>query len=179
MIAIQKTWWAAVVLAAFAGCAGEEPPGGTPAASPAPATGGGAPAAKAEMPKDEEKPKDDAKKPDDATKAEPGKDEPKGELKLEGPTPSPAKSATPKEEEKSASIKLDEDQIANIKKLSAEDQKIALAQVVCPVSGEPLGSMDKPIKVSAAGKTFFLCCDGCEKDVKADPAKVVAKLNQK
>ena len=32
-----------------------------------------------------------------------------------------------------------------------------------------LGSMGKPIKVSAEGRTFFLCCEGCEKEVKSRP----------
>ena len=76
--------------------------------------------------------------------------------------------------------KLTDDEIAQIKKLPAEDQRIALEQVVCPVSGGHLGEggMGAPIKQVVEGKTFFLCCGGCEKDVKADPKGVLAKLNK-
>jgi hypothetical protein len=70
-------------------------------------------------------------------------------------------------------------QLAEIKKLPADEQSIAIKQAACPVSGEALGSMGKPIKVSAEGRSFYLCCKGCEKDVKADPKGVLAKLDQK
>ena len=36
--------------------------------------------------------------------------------------------------------------------------------------------MGVPIRVTAEGKTFFLCCKSCEKEVKADPKAIVAKL---
>jgi YHS domain-containing protein len=36
--------------------------------------------------------------------------------------------------------------------------------------------MDAPIKVSAEGNTFFLCCKGCKKEVEKNPKEVVAKL---
>ena len=51
-----------------------------------------------------------------------------------------------------------------------------MKQVLCPVSGEHLGSMDAPIKVSAEGKTFYLCCKSCKKEVEKNPKEVVAKL---
>ena len=73
-------------------------------------------------------------------------------------------------------VKLSDKEIAAIKKLPADEQTIAMAQKVCPVSGSHLGGMDMPIKQVVDGKTFFLCCDGCESDVKADPAGVLAKL---
>ena len=38
--------------------------------------------------------------------------------------------------------------------------------------------MGVPLKVTAAGQTFFLCCKGCNKDVQDDPAAVVAKLKK-
>ena len=74
--------------------------------------------------------------------------------------------------------KLSDDEIAEIKKLPAEDQKIALEQVVCPSSGEHLGEMGPPVKQVVDGKTFFICCASCEKDVKADPKGVLAKLKK-
>lgn len=65
-----------------------------------------------------------------------------------------------------------------LKGLSDEDQKLALAQKTCPVSGEELGSMGTPIKVSGAGKTVFLCCKGCVKKFEANPEKYVEKLGE-
>ncbi len=59
------------------------------------------------------------------------------------------------------------------------EQPAALAQAVCPVSGHHLGSMEKPIKVTAEGRTFYLCCDSCEDKVKANPKSVIAKLDKK
>ena len=83
------------------------------------------------------------------------------------------------EEPKGAAVKkLSDDEIAEIKKLLADDQAIALAQVTCPVGGDNLGEMGVPIKQVVDGKTFFLCCAGCEKAVKADPAGVLAKLKK-
>ncbi|NUQ62164.1 MAG: hypothetical protein HUU20_06735 [Pirellulales bacterium] len=61
-------------------------------------------------------------------------------------------------------------------KLSAEDRAIAEKQKVCPVSGEPLGSMGTPYKVTVKGRDVFLCCDGCEEEIKAHPDKYLAKL---
>ena len=47
------------------------------------------------------------------------------------------------------------------------------------MGGENLGEMGPPIKVTAAGKTFFLCCKSCQKEVDADPKAVVAKLKNR
>ncbi len=44
-------------------------------------------------------------------------------------------------------------------------------QKVCPVMDEPLGGMGTPIKVMVGDKPIFLCCKGCIKKIKADPAK--------
>jgi hypothetical protein len=41
-----------------------------------------------------------------------------------------------------------------------------------------LGSMGVPIKVSAEGKTAYLCCKGCNKDFDKDPKAVFAKLGK-
>ena len=51
---------------------------------------------------------------------------------------------------------LGADELAEIKKLPADEQAVALKQIVCPVSGEHLGSMGVPLKVTAEGKTFSL-----------------------
>ena len=37
------------------------------------------------------------------------------------------------------------------------------------MSTHHLGSMEKPIKVTAEGRTFYLCCEGCEEEVKSRP----------
>ena len=41
-----------------------------------------------------------------------------------------------------------------------------------------LGSMGKPMKVTAEGRTFYICCDGCEEDVKTKGKEIVAKLDK-
>jgi hypothetical protein len=78
-------------------------------------------------------------------------------------------------------LPLTADQLTEIKKLPEDDQKLAIAQKICPVSEEHLGDMGKPIKVTAGGETFFICCDGCKKDLE-DEAKLktyLAKLPKK
>lgn len=65
----------------------------------------------------------------------------------------------------------------NLAKLSPEDRELVEKQKICPVSGEPLGGMGVPYKVTVAGRTVFLCCEGCEEDLKADPDKFLAKLD--
>jgi YHS domain-containing protein len=67
--------------------------------------------------------------------------------------------------------------VANgLAELSPEDRAAAIKQGVCPVSGEPLGSMGKPAKVTVKGQTVFLCCPGCEEDLRKEPDKFLAKL---
>jgi YHS domain-containing protein len=60
--------------------------------------------------------------------------------------------------------------------LSVEDRELAKKQRTCPVSGEVLGAMGKPYKTSVKGKTVFLCCEGCEKELKDNPDKYLEKL---
>ena len=62
--------------------------------------------------------------------------------------------------------------------LPAEDRAAAEKQKVCPVSGEPLGAMGKPYKTTVKGQTVFLCCDGCEDELKKNPEKYLAKLKR-
>ncbi len=64
----------------------------------------------------------------------------------------------------------------SISMLEEDDQKLARAQKICPVSDQALGSMGIPIKLEVKGKTVFLCCRGCEKRILADPDKYLAKL---
>ncbi len=55
--------------------------------------------------------------------------------------------------------------------LSTEDRALAQRQRVCPVSGELLGSMGPVVKVTVEGRIVFLCCSGCEDDLRKDPQK--------
>lgn len=41
------------------------------------------------------------------------------------------------------------------------EQLLIRAQKICPVSGEELGSMGKPLKAKSGERTVFLCCKGC------------------
>jgi hypothetical protein len=173
MISIRKTWWAGLALAALAGCGGEEQDAPSLPATPSP-VGGVNPDPTARLRQQGMLPKDEAPKTEAPKTEEPKVEAPKTEEpKIEAPKVEP-----PKDEEKpkAASAALTDDEIAEIKKLPAAEQALALKQLVCPVSGEHLGSMEMPLKVTAEGKTFFLCCKGCEKDLKADPKAVVARL---
>jgi YHS domain-containing protein len=49
-------------------------------------------------------------------------------------------------------------------------------QKTCPVSGEKLGGMGKPVFVDWKGRRVFFCCAGCKPDFQKDPAKYLAKL---
>ena len=62
--------------------------------------------------------------------------------------------------------------------LSPEDRALAEKQKVCPVSGDPLGAMGKPYKVTVLGREVFLCCSGCEAQIEANPEEYLAKLPQ-
>ena len=77
-------------------------------------------------------------------------------------------------------MKLTEEEVATIKGLPEGDRDAALAQKVCPISGSHLGTeeMGAPIKVSAGGKSAFLCCGGCKADFEKDPAAAFAKLGK-
>ena len=68
---------------------------------------------------------------------------------------------------------------AGVGRTGTHSLKLALEQKICPLSGEPLGSMGVPIKVESKGHTLFICCAGCEGPVKKDPEKYLAKLKGK
>jgi hypothetical protein len=65
---------------------------------------------------------------------------------------------------------------ANFASLSESDRALAEKQKICPVSGEPLGEMGPPKKVSVAGHDVFICCGSCEEPLTKDPAKYLAKV---
>ncbi|MBM3288751.1 MAG: hypothetical protein FJY92_01230 [Candidatus Hydrogenedentes bacterium] len=69
------------------------------------------------------------------------------------------------------------DVAGNLKKLDAaviEKQKDAHTAKTCPVSGEELGSMGDAYNVVIANQMVSLCCKGCEKKLRAAPAKYMA-----
>jgi hypothetical protein len=51
-----------------------------------------------------------------------------------------------------------------VTKLTDADRKAAVAQKLCPVTDERLGSMGLPIKVVADDQAFFICCESCKSD---------------
>jgi len=46
----------------------------------------------------------------------------------------------------------------------------------CVVSGESLGEMGKPVKVTQDGTDVYLCCKSCLKNFNKEPAKYVAMV---
>lgn len=56
------------------------------------------------------------------------------------------------------------------------DRGLIERQKVCPVTGQPLGSMGKPPKIVVQGRTVFVCCEGCIDELKSRPDKYLAKL---
>jgi hypothetical protein len=84
--------------------------------------------------------------------------------------------ATTSTEVPAASAEVDSEIEKELAKLSAEDRKLAMAQKVCPVTGEPLGSMGPPLKVTVDGKSFFICCEGCREEAENNFAEHLAKV---
>jgi hypothetical protein len=64
----------------------------------------------------------------------------------------------------------------NLDKLAEEDRTRAMAQQVCPVTDEKLGSMGVPDKIMVKDQPVFLCCEGCSDAVKQDPEGTLRKL---
>jgi hypothetical protein len=68
------------------------------------------------------------------------------------------------------------DALKNIAQLPEVDRKLALAQRICPVTDEPLGSMGVPVKITLRGQPVFLCCKGCLGKAKQSPEETLKKL---
>jgi hypothetical protein len=144
------------------GCADNEPvPPGFPTSPDAPGSGkvdSLNPAAVDKTPADPESPKS-LVVPDEKTP------------QSEETAPAPDAEASP-----DAASALDPEELEEVQKLPADQQALAIKQVSCPISGEHLGSMGKPVVQTVEGKTFFLCCKSCVKEVQADPKAALAKL---
>ena len=164
MKAIHRTACAALMLGITIGCAGEED--ATPQAAPAGGAANPVPPAPAVRPKEPANgtpskdmtpppPPADAKKPAEGPK-------------MEGPKTGKAEAPA---------AKLSDEELAGIKELPAAEQEAAIKQVSCPVSSHHLGGMGKPVKVTAEGRTFYLCCEDCQEGVTKDPKGIIAKLD--
>jgi len=92
-------------------------------------------------------------------------------------TGEPASPETAKPHEHGDSLAAKTGSPEGLAELSAEDRALAEKQRTCPVSGELLGSMGKPYKVTVKGRTVFLCCEGCEAKIKKDPDKYLEKIS--
>lgn len=53
----------------------------------------------------------------------------------------------------------------------------ARVQRLCPVTGEELGSMGRPIPVNVRGRTIYVCCEPCVNAVRRDPDKYLRKVD--
>jgi hypothetical protein len=86
------------------------------------------------------------------------------------PPSAPPAAESPELSEEEAEIE------AALANLSPADRALAEQQQTCPVSGEPLGSMGTPLKVSVEGREVFVCCEGCVDELKDNFAKYEEKL---
>jgi YHS domain-containing protein len=69
-------------------------------------------------------------------------------------------------------------QSVSVETATAADEAAIRAQSVCPVSGQRLGGMGTPLRVTINGQTLYVCCKGCVARVEKDPAKYFAKVAQ-
>ena len=73
-----------------------------------------------------------------------------------------------------AAAKIEE----NLSQLTADDRQLALAQRYCPIMPDVLlGEMGAPVKVDLDGHAVIVCCKGCAKQAKADPAATLNALS--
>ena len=77
-----------------------------------------------------------------------------------------------------AELESNDDARANLAKLSPADREAAVAQRVCPVTGDQLGDMGVPIKVRVQDRDVFVCCKGCVAKVQKEPEKYLPNLKQ-
>jgi hypothetical protein len=61
-------------------------------------------------------------------------------------------------------------------KLSPADRALATRQATCPVTDKTLGSMGTPVRIDVAGKPVFLCCPGCESELRENADRYLSKL---
>lgn len=67
--------------------------------------------------------------------------------------------------------------MAQLDKAAADEQRAAYPLDECLVLGNRLGSMGEPAEVILAGRLVRMCCPPCEKKLRAEPAKFIARLD--
>ena len=68
---------------------------------------------------------------------------------------------------------------AALAKLSADDRRLAEAQVFCAIDQDsPLGSMGPILKEVIKGQPVFLCCKGCVAEARAHPDEALAQFQK-
>jgi multidrug efflux pump subunit AcrA (membrane-fusion protein) len=66
---------------------------------------------------------------------------------------------------------------AALASLPSADRTLAEAQKFCPIlKNNRLGSMGVPVRLAVAGKTVFVCCDGCKEQALDDPQATLAQV---
>jgi hypothetical protein len=65
-----------------------------------------------------------------------------------------------------------------LNKAVVEAQSADYPLKTCPASGDELGGMGDPVDFVIAGRLIRLCCEGCEKDIEAEPARFVAMVDE-
>ena len=66
-----------------------------------------------------------------------------------------------------------------LEKLSPEDRKLAEAQSYCAIYQDTaLGTMGPILKVMAKNQPLFVCCKGCEAEVKAHPDEAILQFQR-
>ena len=69
--------------------------------------------------------------------------------------------------------------LQKLDKAVIDKQEAAYPLKTCVVSGEALGgAMGDPVEIVVGNRLVKLCCNGCVKKVKADPAKYIALLDK-
>ena len=85
---------------------------------------------------------------------------------------------TPMGDQPAAEKKAADPVAVAIAELPESEQEAARKQRICPVGGGLLGSMGKPFKVKIGDQDVYLCCQGCEEDLRKNPEEFLAKLKQ-
>jgi hypothetical protein len=58
-----------------------------------------------------------------------------------------------------------------------ERQLASYPLTTCVVADDPLDAMGEPVNVVVKNRLFRLCCESCQMDITADPAKFFGKLD--
>jgi hypothetical protein len=66
--------------------------------------------------------------------------------------------------------------LSSISSFAAETTPKPDLLTTCPVSGEKLGEMGKPVVFIYQDQEVKLCCKGCKKDFDKSPDKFIAKI---